>query len=447
MSEMWKQWVGRTIDEKFPLQSYLGGSEHSAVFFTKGADSKNAAIKLIPAEWVNAEKQLTRWKAVRELSHPNLIRIFEAGRCELGGTKLLYVVEEYAEENLSQILPERALTSEEARGMLPPILRALQFVHEKGLVHGHIRPSNILAIGDQVKLSSDALGASGEKSGGGVATNSYDPPEAGTLSKPGDIWQLGVTLTEVLTQGLPVWDRSQPSAPDLPTTVPEPFREIVGKCLQVDPAKRWTVAQIADRLEGKRAVPTSAPTQTEKAASAPAVVSQSIMPQEKASPKWPYAVVLAVVVALAVFLIARPKSSSTPVESTQPQESMAGGNSQSAATSGTQGSANTDAASKSNQGDVVHRVVPEISPGARRTIHGKIMVRVKVKVDDAGDVETAKLESGRASKYFKRVALDAAQDWKFSPAQAGEQSGDREWKLQFGFSRAKTEASAVRLKK
>ena len=88
------------------------------------------------------------------------------------------------------------------------------------------------------------------------------------------------------------------------------------------------------------------------------------------------------------------------------------------------------------------RVTPEVTPGARRTIHGKILVRVKVNVDAAGNVETAKIESGHGSKYFSRIALEAARDWKFSPAAAGE-AGDRERKLQFAFSRTATEASVV----
>jgi TonB family protein len=96
---------------------------------------------------------------------------------------------------------------------------------------------------------------------------------------------------------------------------------------------------------------------------------------------------------------------------------------------------------------VIQRVVPEVSPGARRTIHGKIMVRVKVTVDAAGNVSKAKLESGGTSKYFRRIALEAAQDWKFSPARAGGETDTREWKLQFGFSRTKTEASAQRAKR
>src|SRR5216684_1238966 len=202
MSESWKQWEGSTVDGRFPLQSYLGGSDHSAVFLTptQGAagDSGRGVIKLIPADPAGAEDQLLRWEAAGELTHPNLIPIFSSGRCELDGTDLLYVVMEYAEENLSQILPERALTSEEARGMLPPILRALQYVHDKGFVHGHVQPSNILAVGDEVKLSSDALSMAGERSGSARATSAHDSPEAatGTISTASDVWQLGMTLIE-----------------------------------------------------------------------------------------------------------------------------------------------------------------------------------------------------------------------------------------------------------
>src|ERR1700716_3171577 len=258
MSESWKRWEGRTVDGRFPLQRYLGSSDHSAVFLTvtqpRGSDSEKAAIKLIPADAVDTKQQFLRWKATSELTHPNLIRIFEAGRGELDGMELLYVVMEYAEEDLSQILPERALTAEEARSMLAPILRALQFVHGKGFVHGHIQPSNILAVGDQVKLSNDALSMAFERRGSARATSAYDPTEAasGAISTAADVWQLGMTLIEVLTQRLPVWDRARMSSPQVPAAVPEPFREISGHSLQVDAGRRWTVGQILHRMEADR---------------------------------------------------------------------------------------------------------------------------------------------------------------------------------------------------
>ena len=491
MSETWKQWEGRTVAGRFPLQNYLGGSDHSGVFLTMArggrGDSEKAAIKLIPADPAEVEKRLLRWDEASELAHPNLIRIFEGGRCELDGTALLYVVEEYAEENLSQILPERALTAEETRGMLAPILRALQYVHDSGFVHGHLQPSNILAAGDQVKLSSDALNVPGEKSRDAGAMSVYDSPEAatGAASTATDVWQLGMTLVEVLTQRLPVWDRAQPSAPEISSGVPEPFREIAGHCLQVEAGKRWTVAEILarlemDRLEAPRPVPTSAT--APRAVSAAASVSRENLSrenlgQQRASKKWSYLLGLAAVVAVAFVLIPRHKRSgpTLEVQSTQSQpgataENSPSVNSQSGeaptkpkpkpspgargtSVSGGEERASTNAdntnanvSDKGNSGGVMERVMPQVSPSARRTIHGTIKVRVKVEVDAAGNVAKATLESAGPSKYFSRLALEAAGGWKFSPAQAGE-SGAREWTLQFAYSRAKTETSAVRAKR
>lgn len=460
MSKTWKLWEGRTVDGKFPLQNYLGGSDHSAVFLTiapgGAGDSAQAAIKLIPSDPVAAAGQLLRWKASGELTHPNLIRTLATGRCELDGTELLYVVMEYAEEDLSQILPERALTAEETRGMLPPVLRALQFVHNQGYVHGHIQPSNILAIGDQVKLSSDALCVPGETSRRAGATTSYDPPEAatGAISPATDIWQLGMTLVEVLSQHLPGGDRVRVTG-----AVPVPFREVAEHCLQIEAGSRWTVGEISEWLEGKSK--TIASEQPQGAA-----LGTLSAGEHKASKKWPYWLALTSVVALAFFLISRPKPSNSPAghDFPQTQQTTAPENAKSvphstetaskpgpaatgkASTGDEKASANRDAAATDHQSGIVQQVMPQVSPSARRTIQGTIKVRVRVEVDAAGNVAEAKLESAGPSQYFSRVALEAARAWKFSPAQAGE-SDARAWKLQFAYTRAKTVASAVRVKR
>src|SRR5580765_1934471 len=100
MSETWKQWEGQTVNGEFPLLAYLGGSRHSAVFVTRRKVApERAAIKLIRADHSSAESQLHRWKKSVELNHPNLVRIFESGRCEIESTPLLYVVMEIAEED------------------------------------------------------------------------------------------------------------------------------------------------------------------------------------------------------------------------------------------------------------------------------------------------------------------------------------------------------------
>jgi eukaryotic-like serine/threonine-protein kinase len=133
-TEAWKTWEGRTVDGKFPLRRWLGGSDHSAVFLTDLGGSQKAVIKLIAAS-LNADRQLSRWAVAAKLSHPHLIRLFEMGRCRFDGTPLLYLVMEYAEEDLSQIIPQRPLTPTEVGDMLPPVLDTLSYLHSKGLAH------------------------------------------------------------------------------------------------------------------------------------------------------------------------------------------------------------------------------------------------------------------------------------------------------------------------
>src|SRR5690349_4787612 len=145
MPEAWKQFEGRVVNKEFRLGEYLGGSEYAGVFLTQyGPESRKAAVKLIPiGTWdpAMAEAELSRLQSARELSHPHLLQIFQVGRARVDDAELLFAVMECAEENLSQFLPERALTAGEVREMLKPTLEALTYLHAKGFVHGHLKPS------------------------------------------------------------------------------------------------------------------------------------------------------------------------------------------------------------------------------------------------------------------------------------------------------------------
>src|SRR5712691_802264 len=112
MTEAWKQWEGQVVNGEFHLRQYLGGGENSAVFLTERSEREHqkAAIKLLPTPSEKSELQLSHWGLAAKLSHPHLIRLFQLGRCQLGNMGLLYVVMEYAEEDLSQILRDRPLT-------------------------------------------------------------------------------------------------------------------------------------------------------------------------------------------------------------------------------------------------------------------------------------------------------------------------------------------------
>lgn len=444
MNDSWKQWEGQVVDGKYSLRRFLGGSERGGVFLVdQSAEGQpQTAVKLVPAASVNANERLRQWKAAADLDHPNVIRVFEAGRCEVGGTDFLYVLSEYAEEDLSQIVPQRALTDGETRQVLDAVLKGLAYIHGKRLVHGRVKPSNILAAGDVVKISSDSVRGAGEAERQQGEKNVYDAPEAATgrLEPPADVWSLGVMLVEGLTQRLPVLDSASGRELTLPAEIPEPFQEIARNCLQIDSGSRWTVGQIAARLEAGAAKTRRTEAQRSEPVAQPskAAIPATSQRDEKKFAKWPYALALAALVVVGAILMLKPKppgasSEARPgVSAPQPEAGDVKDHREVASVNAETG------------GDVVRRVIPNVSAGARNTVTGMIRVLVKVNVDAAGNVTQAELTSPGPSKYFARISLEAARDWKFKPALANGRAVASEWVLRFGFSRRATEGSAKR---
>ena len=436
-----EQWEGLAVEGKFPLGRSLGGSDGSAVFLVEKTAGRpaQAVIRFVDANIGGARDQLEDWEAAAKLNHPNLIQIFETGRCQVAGHELFYVLTEYAEENLAQIIPERALTADETRQVLDGVLPGLAYIHGQGLVHGSLKPSNIFAVGDRVKISSDTVRGAG-KLAERAANSVHNAPETSTepLAPSADVWSLGITLVEAFTQHPPKvdWPREELS---LPESIPQPFREIAENCLQIDPERRWTVKQIADRLQK------TAPVRPAAAARASQIASPSTSQMGRGtmgSPKWPYAIALLVAVVLAVVLIARPKppaSGPSPQPAAEPVSTAAP-----AESSGTT-SGSAPAASR-RAGQVAERVEPRVSPGAQRTIQGKIRIQVEVSVDEKGNVTSARLKSAGPSRYFAERSLEAAKGWKFRAPVEGGRAASSQWLVKFAISRGAIEDSAEQIK-
>ncbi|MGC2162698.1 MAG: TonB family protein [Silvibacterium sp.] len=461
-------WVGRVIDGRFPLLKWLGGSEWSGVFLTElmGPGSRKMAIKLVPEDSGNAKARIAGWAAMSGLAHPHLMPLLHTGHCEVDGTKLLYSVTEYAEEVLSEIIAERALTPDEAKEMLVPVLDALFYLHGKGFVHGHLKPPNIMAVGNQLKISGDSLEVAGERGRYFPALSVYDAPElaTGSISPAADVWSLGATLVEALTQHTPVWDRSTTilRAPVVPESVPQPFGDIVPECLRLDPARRCTLSDINKaRFEPARPLP-DAPAQ-----SPPNLLSKS---GGMGSTRLRVTALIAgVVVLLAVLAIVHwHPHRARAVSPTVKQQIAPDLKQQSArvvkhrhipapgvvATPAPARSSVTPsvsppvaAAQASNdaavKGAVAQRVLPDVPGSASRTIQGTVRVRVRVAVGPGGDVSNATFDSAGPSKYFAGLALRAAQGWKFTPAQVDGAAARSVWVLQFDFRQAGTEVTPV----
>ncbi|HEY0680725.1 MAG TPA: protein kinase [Steroidobacter sp.] len=285
-AEVWAQWEGQVVGGLFPLRRLLGCSSHSAVFLTeyKAKSIADAAIKFVRAEGPPAKALLAQWEAAAALSHPHLVRLFRGGRVQFDGREYAFVAMEHADQTLAGILRHRPLSAEEVRELLVPTLDALTFLHRRNLVHGQLKPSNFLAVGDELKLASDMIGPAGYRDD--PERSSYDAPERleHGATTAGDIWSLGTTLVEALTQRSPTDQRYEM---DLPASVPATLVDTVRRCLSPAPASRPSVVEL--RAEYKAAPsaastpepqPPARPTQPES----PAPQAQSVSRQAAPSP-------------------------------------------------------------------------------------------------------------------------------------------------------------------
>jgi len=462
-TQAWKRWKGRTVSGAFQLCEFLGGSETSAVFLTERQGQK-AAIKLVRADAATAESTLQRWRKAAQLNHPNLARLFEVGQSRIEDTELLFAVEEYAEENLGQVLPQRALTSAEVRELLPPAVDALAYLHSQGFVHGNLKPGNIMAAGDQLKLSSDGLRRTGEP-GPPARASAYDPPESGASFSPaGDVWRFGVTLWEALTQKLPSL-RGSEEQPLLPATVPTAFRELLIRCLQRDPQRRCTVDDIAAWIQEPSIHPLMA---SRLQLSVQPAQAQAGKPKKPAArSRLPMIAALAAIVLLAILVVVwrmshssdnqggglnnasdRPTAEASP-EKPRPSKPRAstptrGHQQPASAAVGATPSPSVDLQATGGgltQGDVVNQVLPAAPQEAVDTITGKFWVRVRVQVDSSGNVVGADFVSRGPSAYFANLALDAARNWRFAPRQDVQR---RQGIVEFQFEHGSIKAMPVR---
>ena len=531
MSDAWTSWQGHVINGAFRLRRFLGSSDHSAVFlsdFTARAGAE-VALKLVPAAATRSAVQLADWRSAAGLAHPHLLRLLGTGECELSDRAYLYVVMEYAEQNLGQLLRHRALTESEAREMLQPALQALAFLHSHNMVQGQVKPANLLAVGDQLKLASDTIRGITEAGAGRNTVSVYDPPEAqdGSYSTAGDVWGLGVTLFEALTRSAPLNVDERTAASVLPHEFSPALRELVTACLSRRPYDRPKVAEIESWLR-RQAVGASAPSPAAKSAEPtsaegvpPAPVSPDPQPHAQVSPKpaSPGAVPSGRVAAEPAAVRAPatlPSSSSAPntpaavarperrasapaapyqggivharpsptlppaalaapaeTQAAAPQGQADGGirwpsldlrstwpmvlagvaalvlawagvrmlGHHAAAPAVAQSSAVPPAAvaappaavtapvapplssskakpgqTKADSRTAVHEEIPSVPQRARRTIHGHIRVSVRVIVDADGSVSAALVDRPGPSRYFERLAIEAAKKWTFPPA-------------------------------
>ena len=153
---LWNDYEGKTIADTLSLGQLVRPEGRSALFaLSNGADAP-ALIRL--TESINDESQmLACWSHVAKVKQENLVAIKRFGETTFEGTPLTYAVMESADANLDDMLKDRPLTHAEALQVATSLVPALKALHAQNLVHEHIVASNVLAVGETVKLRTDCV--------------------------------------------------------------------------------------------------------------------------------------------------------------------------------------------------------------------------------------------------------------------------------------------------
>lgn len=235
------------------------------------------AIKMILQSQLASADQIRRFyaeaRSAGRLRHPNIVGIHEVG--EVAGQPFFAM--DYIEGlSLTQLIENKPLPFDKAAAIVADVAKAVQFLHDNGILHRDLKPSNILIDGDGTpyvtdfglaKMLSDSSDSGQTQSGTIIGTPSYMAPEqaAGRMSQispRSDVYSLGAILYELLC-GRPPF--RQPNVLDTlvdvlegePTLicqiardVPEELQVICHRCLEKEPGSRFASAgQLAEELE------------------------------------------------------------------------------------------------------------------------------------------------------------------------------------------------------
>lgn len=177
------------------------------------------------------EAGLREAKILSSFQHKNIITILGAG----GSVNKTVVVTDYAPGGSLADRMVKTYSWDEAMAIVVQIAEGLDFAHKNNVIHGNLRPSNVLFDGNEtVKLTDFGLPPH-------YATKKdwYAPPER-KCSKQGDIFSLGVIMFILMTNKVPQHDRTgNPYLNELGLKVPKPVRDILSTMLQIRVAKRF----------------------------------------------------------------------------------------------------------------------------------------------------------------------------------------------------------------
>jgi len=236
--------------------------------------NREVAVKMILAGSLAGTEHVTRFKseatAAAKLDHPNIVHVFEVGKVE---DQHFYSMAYVPGESLEGKLRDGPLPPRESAEIVAKVAMALDYAHRNGIVHRDIKPANII-LDDKSEPRITDFGLAKRLVGGDdiTATNavlgtpSYMSPEqaggdAANTGPSADVYSLGATLYCLLTGKPPfradnAWETMRQvrqteaiSPRTLNHAIPKDLDTICLKCIEKEPLKRMSAAELASDLE------------------------------------------------------------------------------------------------------------------------------------------------------------------------------------------------------
>ncbi|KAL3873884.1 hypothetical protein ACJMK2_036964 [Sinanodonta woodiana] len=198
---------------KYRLIKTIGKGNFAKVKLAKHVPTgREVAIKIIDKTQLNPsslQKLFREVRIMKMLDHPNIVKLFEVIETE----KTLYLVMEYASggEVFDYLVAHGRMKEKEARAKFRQIVSAVQYCHQKHIVHRDLKAENLLLDGDMnIKIAD--FGFSNEfVPGNKLDTFCGSPPYAAPELFQGkkydgpevDVWSLGVILYTLVSGSLP----------------------------------------------------------------------------------------------------------------------------------------------------------------------------------------------------------------------------------------------------
>ena len=253
-----------SIMSDYNIQQVLGRGSYGEVKLALHLKSNLLhAVKIYPkkflADEVKRENIENEKRLLAQLCHPNIISLKEV----VYGSKYLYLVTEYGGPfSLHEYLTKgtkNCFSEKEARPLIRQLCRALNYLHERNIVHRDIKLHNVLLNDDNLKLIDFGFAcqiADSELLKVFCGTPSYMSPEIlgrkPYFGKPCDIWALGVCVYRMVIGSFPfranteeeLFKKIKAGKFNLPSSLSDDLKVLIENMLKIDPNERITTSKI-----------------------------------------------------------------------------------------------------------------------------------------------------------------------------------------------------------